>query len=226
MKMRKLLVPVSMIAATAALWLAPYRAAADSIIAGNHTVQQAANQIVSLEISVDPNESLSIHGLDLAVQIGDGGILDNLTNAPAITDITFGQTIFDGDNIGAAAPAIPPPTLIYAGGTNALNGMPIHIDTSGNGAPVEFAFVNLVIDATNATIGKTYALNLDNVGSVLSTDLTDDQSNILPLPIVDGTITIAGPLPTAAPLPDVAAAGLALLSLILLPALRRRLPGC
>lgn len=99
-----------------------------------------------------------IQGLDLYVQVGDGGLTNGGTDAaPVITavDITGAGTLFAGNNNGQSAMSAGP--LIWSASTTTASGT---VAASG-------VLGYVTIDTTGTQVGQSYDLLLSGVGKNL-----------------------------------------------------------
>lgn len=143
------------------------------ILVGDHAlVGNQAGQKVLIYVSGGD----AVEGLNLNVQIGDGGPpLGGTTIAPVITAVDFiTGTIFDGNNNGQSDIATFP--LFYAGSTT----------TSKATVAADGLLATLTIDTTGFLFGS-WALQLGN------TDNGPTDFTVVAASITDGTISVPEP---------------------------------
>jgi autotransporter-associated beta strand protein len=129
-----------------------------------------AQRLIPILVSSSTNEL--VDGVNLDVQIGDGGSVNGGTNtAPRITnlDIIGPGTIFYGNNTGTGtlADGTPLPVYIGSGGNNLIAGTATTTDSGTVNANGVLAWLS--VNPSGAAVGSAYQVILQNVGANYTT---------------------------------------------------------
>ncbi|MBN2473344.1 MAG: hypothetical protein JXB62_01955, partial [Pirellulales bacterium] len=149
---------------------------------GDHVLDpDTPDQEIGIYITGDEQ----VTGMNLFVQVGDGGPEVGGTDGPAITgaDMITG-TIFEEDSVGGANPAAPQIYISY-----------IYLETENSTVTSDGLLVTLTIDTTGflaSDVNNPWDLRMTDTLD-LPTQLLDNSPDPQPVPltIINGTITIA-----------------------------------
>ena len=130
------------------------------------------NALRQIPILVSSSPAEQVAGVDLAVQIGDGGTINGGVNtAPRITnlDVVGPGTIFHGNNTGTGTLADGTPLPVYLGsaGNNLIAATATTTNSGTVGANGVLAY--LTVNPSGAAVGSAYQVILQNVGANYAT---------------------------------------------------------
>jgi hypothetical protein len=180
--MRKLALAAG--AAAAAMLASRVWGANPSIVVGNDVlIPNKANQTIQLQVT----GGTPVAGVDLNMEIANGGTVNGGTAGPRITNVDLiTGTIFAGNNAGQSnAPGLPPQT--YSG----------YVVTSSGTVGASGLLATITIDTTGFT-GQSFSLklgNFSNGGVPGNTDFATPDPNGTPIPanITNGNVIATNP---------------------------------
>lgn len=139
-------------------------------VSDQYMLNTNAQRQISILVSSSPVEQVA--GVNLAVQIGDGGTINSGVNtAPRITnlDVIGPGTIFYGNNTGTGTLADGTPLPVYLGnaGNNLIAGTATTTSSDTVGANGVLAW--LTVNPSGAAVGSAYQVILQNVAANYAT---------------------------------------------------------
>jgi hypothetical protein len=135
-------------------------------VSDQYMLDTSAPRQIPIMVSSSPTEQVT--GVDLAVQIGDGGTVNGGVNtAPRITnlDVIGPGTIFNGNNTGTGTLTDGTPLPVYLGsaGNNLIAATQTTTSSGTIGANGVLAW--LTVNPSGAAVGSTYQVIMQNVGA-------------------------------------------------------------
>jgi fibronectin-binding autotransporter adhesin len=139
-------------------------------VSDQYMLNTNAQRQIPILVSSSPAEQ--VQGVDLAVQIGDGGTVNLGTNtAPRITnlDVVGPGTIFYGNNTGTGTldDGTPLPVYLGSSGNNLIAATQTTTSSGAIGANGVLAY--LTVNPSGAAIGSAYQVIMQNVGANYAT---------------------------------------------------------
>ncbi|MGA2797513.1 MAG: PEP-CTERM sorting domain-containing protein [Thermoguttaceae bacterium] len=135
-------------------------------VSDQYMLNTNAQRQIPILVSSSPAEQ--VEGVDLAVQIGDGGTVNGGVNtAPRITnlDVIGPGTIFHGNNTGTGTldDGTPLPVYLGSAGNNLIAATATSTSSGTVGANGVLAW--LTVNPSGAPVGSAYQVILQNVGA-------------------------------------------------------------
>lgn len=164
-------------------WSLPAEAASVINVGTHYLLPDTPGQRVDIYID-DPDGLSDVAGLDLNVQIGDGGRMFGGSPAPTIESIDpVHGTIFNDNNDGGSQDTFTFPQIVLRS-----------VVTRDNTTVVPQGMLcSIQVDTTGFdTVGQSWSLNLSNTLAG-PTVLLDQAGNVLPAEIFDGAIVLGNP---------------------------------